>query len=131
MLVPTPCGDTLCDPLAPFAPVQSFSAGDADAEQESAFVLDQLSFTEFPNMTELGDVVSVAVGASGGALVPPQPCKSSAAMIIREISLRRDDFMAASSGKKSPRLPGQANVEATRSDCAHDGAERHREQNHD
>jgi len=101
VLVPTACGETFCDPVAPFAPAQSFSGGDAEAEQESAFVLDQLRVMEFPNVTELADAVSVAVGGGGAPIPLPQPCNRSVttAKRIPSPKSRRTDFMTTTSIK--------------------------------
>ncbi len=122
VLVPTARGETFCDPLAPFAPVQSLSAGEAEAEQESAFVLDHVSVTGFPKITDAADAVSVAVGGGGGALgPPPQPCRSSIATAkdIPTPKLPRWDFIAATSAEplyfSSPR---QANASMDSSDRA-------------
>lgn len=83
MLVPAEGGVTGWEPLVDCGPDQSTSLGLAEAEQEVAFVLDQLSATDWPSVTVFDDATIVIVGAfggggGGGAALPPQPFSNPA-----------------------------------------------------
>ena len=74
MLVPVEAGVTDSEPLIGSRPLQSLSFGLAEAVQEVAFVLDQVSITDSPSVTVLDDAESVSVGAGGGGgggVLPP------------------------------------------------------------
>jgi hypothetical protein len=67
------------EPLVGSAPDQSLSLGLAEAAQDVAFVLDQVSITDSPSVTVLDDAESVTVGAGGGgggALPPPHALRT-------------------------------------------------------
>jgi len=45
----------------------------AEAEQEVAFALDHVTVTDCPNVTELAEVDTFAVGEGGELIPPPHP----------------------------------------------------------
>jgi len=57
----------------------------AEASHDVAFVLDQVTITAWPNVTELGEAEMVAVGWGEEELELPQPCKRSALAEIASI----------------------------------------------
>ena len=76
-IVPAAAGVTFCEPLVVTLPVQSLSLGVAEAAQEVACVLDQVSVVGCPAVTVVGDAEMVTVGTGGGGggggwLLPPQ-----------------------------------------------------------
>jgi hypothetical protein len=73
VIVPGEAGATVAEPLAGSGPDQSFWLELAEAEQEVAFVLDQLSVTFWPSVTLLGDADIMTVGLSGGGCGLPAP----------------------------------------------------------
>jgi len=73
LIVPGAAGVTVAEPLASSGPDQSFWLGLAEAEQEVALVLDQLSVTFWPSVTLLGDAEITTVGLSGGGCSLPAP----------------------------------------------------------
>jgi len=73
LIVPADTGVTDCEPFVAWVPDQSLSLGLAEAVHEVAFVLDHVSVTVCPCVTELDDAVIVTVGAGGGGGVPPPP----------------------------------------------------------
>ncbi len=74
MIVPADTGATDFEPPVGSGPDQSLSLGLAEAVHDVAFVLDQVSVTDCPKVTVLGDAEIVTVGEAGGAAaLPPQP----------------------------------------------------------
>jgi hypothetical protein len=71
--VPSADGTADWDPLVAMAPDQSLWLGVDEATQEVACVLDQVSVTDTPKVTEVGDAEIVTVGIAGGGttVVPP------------------------------------------------------------
>ena len=73
-IVPAAAGVTFCEPSVATVPVQSLSVGVAEATQEVACVLDQVSVVACPTVTVVGEaeMVTVGNGGGGGWLLPPQ-----------------------------------------------------------
>jgi hypothetical protein len=74
VLVPAEAGVTDSEPLIGSGPLQSLWFGLAEAVQEVAFVLDQVSITDSPSVIVPDDAESVSVGAGGGGgggVLPP------------------------------------------------------------